>query len=66
MATKKKYKRKPRIVKILPIDSPVKGNDKDLDKKRSALPCGIRISKTGHRYRETRFNKCDKNLKTKL
>jgi hypothetical protein len=42
------------------------GVNKDIDKKRKALKCGLRISKTGKRYYETRANRCDVDLRKKI
>jgi hypothetical protein len=35
-------------------------SNKDVDKKRTALPVGVRISKKGNRYTETRENRSDR------
>ena len=42
------------------------GVNKQADKARKALKPGIRISKTGHIYYETRANRSDVNPKTNL
>ena len=61
-----KLKTEARIVKIKKQAKPNEDNDIERDSKRKALPCGVRISKAGNQYQETRFNRCDTNLKKKL
>jgi hypothetical protein len=63
MAKERKSKR--RLIKIMPQTSSV-GVDKNADKQRKALRCGLRISKNGKRYYETRANRCDVDLRKKI
>ena len=44
----------------------IESTNKESDKKRTALKPGLRISKYGNLYTETRANRSDKNPKNKL
>lgn len=60
--------RKPRTVKVLD-QTPVPGRTKQgakADKARTAARPGVRISKTGRRYTETRVNRSDVNRRRRL
>jgi hypothetical protein len=57
--------RKRRLIKLMP-QTAKSMVDKTADKKRKALKCGLRISKTGQRYYETRANRCDVDLRKKI
>ncbi len=52
------YRKKPRVVKVLPQTGKRKSVEKD--RKKKALAPGRRISKTGRKYTETRRNRSDK------
>lgn len=61
MVTKLKLN-KARVIKIKPQTARSLVNKK-LDKTRKALKAGVRISKSGNRYTETRANRSDINPK---
>lgn len=61
--------RKPRVVKRLDQTPKPGGQNKQglkSDAHRKALSPGVRISKTGRRYKETRANRSDVNRQRKL
>lgn len=64
MAHKLKF-RKARTI-VPKKQTGVDNSNKELDKKKVALKPGLRISKTGNIYTETRANRSDRSPKYKL
>jgi hypothetical protein len=65
MATTKLKFRKAKTLRVMKQTAKA-GVDKIADSKRTALKPGLRISKTGNLYYETRANRSDVSPKNKL
>lgn len=64
MPTKLKY-RKRKLIKVKPQTAKA-GVSESADRARKALKCGVRISRTGKQYTETRANRCDEDLRKRI